>query len=585
MIRIKEFDIKPIKNLEYEKIWDGCKELLPVATDGDINDWGRILKQHHETMRAGIGKYRIFALEVEINLESDEVEKDLCKIFSDYFVRRFTETNILSIKEFKSENEYTFRLLIYPQKFRAMAPEEWFLTTDGEFFTYSNEMLVQIYDVFSSAFQSDVSFGENLHFSSGKVSSLAKTDLIKDMNLGENSYSYKARIYDASGNAEQINHGMPNRDYKRLVGNAIEYFTTGAGKSSYLQLQTGNIKSEEYLEEMEKYLKRMRPEITKEDVDSIRQEFIRAVFGYYVIEPLIEDENVSDIKVLAYDEIRVKCSGQRMTSNMNFLNIKDMERFFDALAIRYKLNYHNKAIHVLTDKRTSNKFILRINITTPEINSNGMFCLHIRKIRKNKMTSEELIRQNVCPRHIYEYLRWKINTSSIMLIGKGGSGKSTVLNTLIEDIDYGRSALILQETEELHSELHPDFMFQHIVPDENGIKGYSLQDESRNGLLTDLDYFIIGEIKGGEALYFLNACATGHKCACTIHGASSRAGMDKMADYVMYESKYNKEQAMFMLKEMKVLVFMEDFKIKEITEIEGYDETTQQMKYKTIYEL
>ena len=49
-------------------------------------------------------------------------------------------------------------------------------------------------------------------------------------------------------------------------------------------------------------------------------------------------------------------------------------------------------------------------------------------------------------------------------------------------------------------------MFQHIVSahGEGKIK-YDLKDLSRNGLLVDLDYFIIGEIKGGEALY-LSQC-------------------------------------------------------------------------------
>lgn len=70
------------------------------------------------------------------------------------------------------------------------------------------------------------------------------------------------------------------------------------------------------------------------------------------------------------------------------------------------------------------------------------------------------------------------------------------MNALIEHIPHDKSGLVIQENEELFSNTHPDLMFQHIVSahGEGKIK-YDLKDLSRNGLLVDLDYFIIGEIR------------------------------------------------------------------------------------------
>ena len=89
----------------------------------------------------------------------------------------------------------------------------------------------------------------------------------------------------------------------------------------------------------------------------------------------------------------------------------------------------------------------------------------------------------------------------VITSGKGGAGKTILINTLLDLIPYNNSGLVIQENEELFSNKHPDLMFQHVVTSrrQNEIQ-FDLKDLARNGLLTDLDYFVIGEIKGGEAL-------------------------------------------------------------------------------------
>ena len=42
---------------------------------------------------------------------------------------------------------------------------------------------------------------------------------------------------------------------------------------------------------------------------------------------------------------------------------------------------------------------------------------------------------------------------------------------------------------------------------------YGLEEISIAGLTMDVDFFIIGEVKGAEALYLLNAAYTGQLCA------------------------------------------------------------------------
>ena len=187
--------------------------------------------------------------------------------------------------------------------------------------------------------------------------------------------------------------------------------------------------------------------------------------------------------------------------------------------------------------------------------------------------------------NIKEYLIEKAKTSTgILFTGKGASGKTTIMNALIDEIPTNKSGLVIQESEELFSKIHPELMFQHVVINrgEGKIK-YTLKDLARTGLLMDLDYFIIGEIKGEEARYFLNAAYTGHKCWASVHGVNSTEAMDKLADYIKDAVDYTKADILKMLRYVSVIVYMEDFKVKEISEITGYDEDKKCLIYKRIF--
>ena len=58
--------------------------------------------------------------------------------------------------------------------------------------------------------------------------------------------------------------------------------------------------------------------------------------------------------------------------------------------------------------------------------------------------------------------------------------------------------------------------------------------------------------------------------------------IDKVADYVKYSSSYSKPEIMQMLSNIEVVVFMKDFKVAEISEVEKWDEEKEKLIYKTI---
>ena len=325
--------------------------------------------------------------------------------------------------------------------------------------------------------------------------------------------------------------------------------------------------------------------ISTEEIRNLLEKFDRYAFGYHILDPLINDEEISDIKILGYDRIRIKKKGKRMDSGISFKNNDEVNRFVENVAVKNKVSLSDlNAVQNFVDKETNEKFILRINISTPFINSTDNYYMHIRKIAKKKKNLEELIRDGMMDEDIASYLKEQArNSSGILFTGKGASGKTTLMNALLEWIPEDNSGLVIQENEELFSDEHPDMMFQHVVePRGESRIQYSLKDLARNGLLIDLDYFVIGEIKGEEALYFLNAAYTGHRCWASVHGINSTEAMNKLADYAKYASDYSRADLLKMFKSLKVVVYMEGYRVQEISEIETFDEKTQELTYKPV---
>lgn len=369
----------------------------------------------------------------------------------------------------------------------------------------------------------------------------------------------------------------------RMVDELVDYFTT-ADPIKLNALERGKIRKEEFMRDVNKYIEE---KITTDPVlhDKLVESFSSFVWKYDIIDELIDDDEISDIKIYDWDHIRVKRLGKRETSHVKFRSEKHLQKFVEHTAIKNKVSIADQnAAQNFVDKTSSDRAILRFDVSTGFINSNGKYLLSIRKILKNKYTREQLINFGMFTAEQADYLEKRVNEAGgILVSGKGGSGKTTLINYLLDRIDEKYSALVIQENEELFSN-HPDMAFQHTVMNRGeGKIEYNLKDLARNGLLMDIDYFIIGEIKGEEALYLLNATYTGAKSIATIHGSSSTEAMKKLVDYIKYNSDYSQEEALQMLVHLDTLVFMENFKVAEVSEVVGFNEAKGEMEYKKVF--
>ena len=376
-----------------------------------------------------------------------------------------------------------------------------------------------------------------------------------------------------------------NVNYDKIYDDCVEHFTTV--KAGDLNKWKRKIKP---TEEFRKSVKRFftGKGLNDKEAEELTDRFIKSIEGYQILEELINDESISDIKVLSFDNIRVKRNGKRESTNIKFKDNDDYKKFIKVVAATNEINLSRiNAMQTFLDKDSNDKFRLRFNISTEYVNSNDLPLLQIRKIPKKKYTKEQLIELGLFTNEQNDYLIKKLEEGNLILFtGKGASGKTTMMNYLIDQISHQKSGLAIQENDELFSDTHPEMIFQHVVTNKGeGKIQYLLKDLAVNGLLIDLDWFIIGEIKGGEAMYLMVAANTGHQCMASVHGNSAIEAMDKLIDYMTWESRYSKEELCSMFKHMDITIgYCKDFKLAEITNIKGYDEEKKEFKYHKVFD-
>lgn len=418
----------------------------------------------------------------------------------------------------------------------------------------------------------------------------------RDIETGEETFilddndftspeAIKRREYNSLFDSEDFDNSksrsIKTKGVDEYTDDIMEYFTRI--KSDQLtRMERGFLTKELFIAEVKDYIRALG--IADDIGEKVYKNFAQFLWSYDVLDELIDDPDIQDIKCISWDIVRIKKLGKRYTQGVKFRSREHYTRFVEHAAIKNKVSISDQnALQNFVDKTSNPNAILRFNITTKFVNQTSLPYLHIRKIPKNKYTMDKLIEAGMASKETFDYLiKAAANRDGILFTGKGASGKTTLMNFLLDKIPDTYSGLVIQENEELFQS-HPDLMFQHTVMNRGeGKIQYELKDLARNGLLTDLDYFIIGEIKGGEALYMLNAAYTGHRCWASVHGASSTEAINKLVDYIKYQSDYTREEAMQMLTHINTVVFMKDFKVAEIAEVIGWDSETKQLIYKNI---
>ncbi len=390
-----------------------------------------------------------------------------------------------------------------------------------------------------------------------------------------------ALSFDTSSALRQRTHLSQSR-FEAIYRETVKYFTIQE-KYYFKQLQSGDKPAKDFEMRCAQYLKTNFKEMQNaNDFNVMMNRIMLAIFKYDVLQPLIDHPDTSDIKVCGPDDIRVRIKGEAYKSNANFMDVDDLQRFVDGLAIRNKVNIMGLPTITFTDTHDEN-YILRFSVSSPFVNAVDYPYLHIRKVPKSKPFFDDLIKRKMLTPKVKAYLIDRAKLSrGIVFAGPPGSGKTTALNAFIEHIPKTRETLVIQENDELQTK-QSGFMFKHVSHGFMGEPVCTLEDLGKIALVEGCNEFIIGEVKGGEMRYAMTLINAGGYAALTVHSTNAYETLDKLADLVKYGSSYTFQEARRMLKTFDTVVYMEGYKIREILEVAGYNDETDTYNYIPIY--
>ena len=156
---------------------------------------------------------------------------------------------------------------------------------------------------------------------------------------------------------EKLDQEMENNvveEDDEIFFDALDYMT--APERNYLaNIQRGTMSKEKLFTEMRAYFEDIGLE--NETIEDELEKLEKYIWGYYVIEDLINDDNISDIKIYSEDNVRIKMFGKRFSGNVKFRDANDYRRFVDIVCSRNKVNLSDlDAIQIFTDIDSNNEF-------------------------------------------------------------------------------------------------------------------------------------------------------------------------------------------------------------------------------------
>ncbi len=254
------------------------------------------------------------------------------------------------------------------------------------------------------------------------------------------------------------------------------------------------------------------------------------ILGFGPLQPLLEDDSISEIMVNGPKNIYVERKGKLVRVPITFENNEHVMRVIDRIVAPLGRRIDESSPYV--DARLPDGS--RVNAVIPPIALCGP-TLTIRKFSKTPITVEQLIAFGSITPEAVEFLKaCVISRLNIVVSGGTGSGKTTLLNILSGFIPSDERILTIENAAELQ------LRQEHVVTLESrpaNIEGrgeVTIRDLVINALRMRPERIIVGECRGAESLDMLQAMNTGHDGSMTTaHSNGPRDTLARMETMVL----------------------------------------------------
>ncbi|HQT79493.1 MAG TPA: CpaF family protein [Rhodopila sp.] len=272
-----------------------------------------------------------------------------------------------------------------------------------------------------------------------------------------------------------------------------------------------------------------RIQLNAREQRKLAHELVDDIIGLGPLEPLLEDDSISEIMINGPGRVFIERSGRVTLSHVRFRDVSHLVNICHRIASGAGRRVDESS--PMADARLKDGS--RVNIVFPPLALDGPY-VTIRKFGKKNVSFAKLIEWRALTESVAKILeiaaRARLN---VIISGGTGSGKTTMMNAMSNLIDPGERVVTVEDTAELQLQQPHVVRLETRPPSLEGRGEVTQRDLVRNALRMRPDRIIIGECRGAEAFDMLQAMNTGHNGSMsTIHANNTRDSLVRVENMV-----------------------------------------------------
>jgi pilus assembly protein CpaF len=301
---------------------------------------------------------------------------------------------------------------------------------------------------------------------------------------------------------------------------------------------------------------------------------------YDLLTPLIENPEINDIIVRAYNDISIQVDRKNIQTDLSFSDHETYKSFVENLLKRAgkSCTVATPVVDAAIDAH------VRACVTHESFSPPGSGpMLTLRIARHHDVTIERLVQHELAPWIILNYLSSLVECGlcTMLIAGEVGTGKTTLIKALSSRIPQHEAVLIIEDTHEVS--INRKFVRTLLTrePNTEGAGRITPAMAIRTGMRMAMNRLILSEMRDSEAAEaFIDVCASGHSGMSTIHARSAKDAIGRLELFLARsQGNVNNETIRRQIANaISVVVYLDIDKankkrrIKEIIEIVGYSD-------------
>jgi pilus assembly protein CpaF len=286
----------------------------------------------------------------------------------------------------------------------------------------------------------------------------------------------------------------------------------------------------ELREALDRILQREDISVTPIERRRFVAEMVSDTLGYGPLDPLLADDDITEVMCNAFDDIWVERGGRIERTATKFIDDAQYRQVIDKIVSSVGRRVDESS--PMVDARLPDGS--RVNAIIPPLAINGSV-LTIRKFAKDPFTAKDLINFGTWTMDLVTVMdaavRGKLN---VLVSGGTGTGKTTNLNVLSSFIPDGERIITIEDSAELQLQQPHVITLETRPANAEGSGQVTIRELVKNSLRMRPDRIIVGECRAAEALDMLQAMNTGHEGSMTtVHANTARDAISRLETMVL----------------------------------------------------